>query len=58
MATHSNGISALQLHLGGKSRALRIDEFAFECLREQHRPQFLAHLVEELGADPPDIAGR
>ena len=27
-------------------------EFAFEFLREQHRPQFLPHLVEELGADP------
>src|SRR5205085_6523963 len=30
--------------LGRKSRALRIDELAFEFLREQHRPQFLAHL--------------
>jgi hypothetical protein len=39
-------------HLRRKSRALRIDEFAFEFLREQHRPQFLPHLVEELCADP------
>jgi hypothetical protein len=39
-------------HFGGKSRALRIDEFAFEFLREQHWPQFLAHLFEELVADP------
>ena len=44
-------------HLGRKHRALGVDKLALEFLREQHRPEFLAHLFETLGVDPRTFPG-
>ena len=41
-------------HLGRKSRkaSASMNSPSNSCLSEQHRPEFLAHLFEKLGADP------